>query len=71
MKRKVYSSKFKGMVALDAIESKGNIDEVSERHFVNASLVRKWEKMLRKDVHLIFSKEQMSDDIKESEKDIL
>ena len=64
--RKIYSSEFKGKVALAAIREEGTLAELSSRFGVNANMIAKWKKQALSSLSDIFSarKEnvQMSND---------
>lgn len=71
MKKINYSPKFKSQIAINAIENKENIEEISQKHGINETLIRRWEKMLRTNAHKVFMIENFETQIQPKEHDVL
>jgi transposase-like protein len=63
MARKKFSASFKAKVALEAIEGKATVGELSQRHGVHPSQIKDWKIALMKNAETVFAtKRDDSDD---------
>ncbi len=57
-KRRVYSSKFKAKVALDAIRERETLAELASKHELHANQISKWKQVVVRNMEEAFEKKR-------------